>query len=1229
MKKMCQKITAILLTLVMTLTMLPVHVLATAGIPPSALPETLSATAQIGGEDYAILYSDYIAVYVRKSDGGFAVLPASETFDGTKPLSFATLRVDGREYRYGTYYEGATGEISIAPYAENGLIQSHQVIGNFTVSQYFAITRDESREGAYAVKIGYAAEYFGEGEAKAGARIALDTRFSAREYIPLVLTDIEDGVALVDTEVKIPFAPKSAAVTKEFVEAEGYDDTPNKGFILFLDDAWDDPSAVAFTTPAALELAYDYEPLAADIPLFDGSSDSAAAIYWEDAALSADGDTLALFGVNYGFTDMAAAGKGEGVFALDLTPSALDAPLTTNAAAAMMQTMAADTATVYIGHSSIPGEWFNLTASSPFAALSEAIYSDEYGSSYWDAENFWLADQYHKATISAGADFALSLTYGQNTPQLIRDAVQKYHVSLNWDGGGSEIAEAEVNIGEIFTIAGAELFSHYRPGTDENLSVNITPIITPPAGYALLVLSGDSGASSSLASSGELLYYCGDGVSGGSLTLNNNAYWSGLKYFAKTDETLTVTMQMSDLDHRPKLSSDPGIPANSPYIQWSYNNLIPPQPAAMTPVQGQTGPWVYAFTQDIPSAAVSGEIAALTVQDAAGTALYPINLIADNVSDYNLLHSALADSANVSFGQGILWGTESGTVTIDMTSLGGKTVNVYKAGTTTLLAAGSASTIIFTMPGEAVDIVIGNEYRVFTAVSGATEGVTVDFSPANPDGSTEVYAYASIFGDYTLSGITVAKGATGGGDAISTTALPGGGVKFTMPSDNDVLITASVTAQSGALHSVTVRPLAGDGQTWYDVHFWTDSNNGRLPYETDESGRIGKIRAGTIVYYALYPTTWDTDFTDIELWTVDDFTINSETPEVFAPITSGPAYFPASYSTSTQNAGFFTMPDKDVVFEVFGHKTNVAYQLKTVMEDVSGNPISGYESHVKLFNGLDAEVNSAFPGDGITVKAPWGFGDNHAFKRIYITSARETINITSGTAFNMPKGDATVHIVYDGLPTQTLSIMNPYLFTDDGNYGGEAQVLLYGVDAGANMALNTNTYSKSMYLEQDGKLKAEIALRYAPDYGYSYKLMKDGSEVSSPEVRESAGGAWVTKSYKCTLDADSPITLTVAQSGVAKTLALGDDLMPNSPNTAVFSSVSLMGGWDSLTGNYVNLKTLFEGGQSPTITKVSLVGKNGATQVYSQAQTDSPSINAAIGYPDKYRGVTLTDLGYA
>jgi len=429
--KIISRMLSWLLCAAMILAMVPATALA-------AMFEQAAADAQGGsftaadGEQYAVLYNDYITVYVRASDGGFAVLPATEHFDGSKPLSYAAFEIDGEAYRYGTYYSGMSGTVSIAPQVnENNVLEARWQIGDFVIVQVFAITEDAAHTNSYAVKIGYAAQYFGEDTAQIAGRILLDTQFTPEESVPLMLMDSEDNFVLVESEAIVSPVPTVALISADFIaEANAaaeedsdlpvYADMPNKGYLIFDDAAFVSPDGLMLADFAAAHGAdFAYAPAGGGM-LFDGSgADSAALLHWDSVPAMQGGQMS--FGTNYGFYDMV---RGNPRF------DAAQEPMSISALSA--------TAPIefFADCDSAPAEHFFLTSN---VMISEEYYAHVY-----------------RGTPVPGQDLAFQLDYTVDVSPIVSNIIKSYRAIVA-EGTAYEVNLGPVDIGSPVTISAAQI----------------------------------------------------------------------------------------------------------------------------------------------------------------------------------------------------------------------------------------------------------------------------------------------------------------------------------------------------------------------------------------------------------------------------------------------------------------------------------------------------------------------------------------------------------------------------------------------------------------------------------------------------------------------------------------------------------------------------------------------------------------------------------------------------
>ena len=266
---------------------------------PDSIPPAPSGneTYIIGGERFKVLDNGYLSCYISMDDGSFTVLPTSEPFDPFKPRSYASFRIDGEEFAFGTQ----RGTFIAPCVDENGIAESVWQIDGYVVGQYLAITEDTSHTNSYAVKVAYAVEYFEGDSSSVSARILVDTLAGTDDSAPLVFSD-ETGTHSVSAECTI--APVPAALSVE----EG---TGAKAFFV----NHDRENAAAVTAAVAADFgllaAAVYDHAQTDLRSFS-EIDTAVALYYEEqnmavATAENPAQSLAVFSTNYGYYDLSYA----------------------------------------------------------------------------------------------------------------------------------------------------------------------------------------------------------------------------------------------------------------------------------------------------------------------------------------------------------------------------------------------------------------------------------------------------------------------------------------------------------------------------------------------------------------------------------------------------------------------------------------------------------------------------------------------------------------------------------------------------------------------------------------------------------------------------------------------------------------------------------------------------------------------------------------------------------
>ena len=309
-KKYGKRALAMILTVVMLMSQIPAQAVAAAVddlFGPPAPYDSTNDVYEFGGNAYKVLSNGYIACYASMADGSFTVLPAAVEFDPGKSMSHASFRIDGTDYRYGVHDTNA-GTVLISPNVENGVMETQWKVGDYVISQVHAIRQEASRQNAWAVSVGYIAEYFGEGESDISARLLLDTLLGENDDLPFI-TGNADEPQLYETLI--------APVPESLYVGSGENE---KAFLVNYE--FNDGIASA-TSPSAIVLAdfvtmaasvYDVE---ADTERAMADNDSGAAVYFERRTLTkpaADAETVeaatAAFKLSYGFTDLEFSGAG-------------------------------------------------------------------------------------------------------------------------------------------------------------------------------------------------------------------------------------------------------------------------------------------------------------------------------------------------------------------------------------------------------------------------------------------------------------------------------------------------------------------------------------------------------------------------------------------------------------------------------------------------------------------------------------------------------------------------------------------------------------------------------------------------------------------------------------------------------------------------------------------------------------------------------------------------------
>lgn len=297
MKKMLKRITAGLLTAAFLVSSI-------SGAAPSAAAATLSNSE----DDNAVtVRNEYVELSVNKKNAGYVIKTIEGDVltktDNNKPLnyrggegdtSFATLRINGKNYIYGNTKNG--GRFITEPYIDADRIISTWVQDDICVTQTLTVLNDSQDEKLGAVKIDYTVwntNDASEGEAgnvNVGARLVLDSQLGAQDYAvyEMAPNDVNGTYIQYTRETEILKDDMSAhfrSLDNNYqprVVAYGYPD-----------DSGTKPDRMIFGHWYAMaENLWDYEIIGHSFVDTDAAkyktADSAVALYWNEESLAAD-----------------------------------------------------------------------------------------------------------------------------------------------------------------------------------------------------------------------------------------------------------------------------------------------------------------------------------------------------------------------------------------------------------------------------------------------------------------------------------------------------------------------------------------------------------------------------------------------------------------------------------------------------------------------------------------------------------------------------------------------------------------------------------------------------------------------------------------------------------------------------------------------------------------------------------------------------------------------------
>ena len=297
MRQIIKRITAGLLTAAFLVSSI-------SGAAPSAAAATLSNSEN---DDAVTIKNEYVELSVNKENAGYVIKTIEGDIltktDNNKPLnyrggegdtSFATLRINGKNYVYGNTKNG--GRFITKPYIDADRIISTWVQDDICVTQTLTLLLDSQDEKLGAVKIDYTVWNTNdvsegeEGAVNVGARLVLDTQLGAQDYAvyEMMPNDVNGTYIQYTRETEILKEDMSAhfrSLDNNYqprVVAYGYPD-----------DSGTKPDRMIFGHWYHMaENLWDYEVAGHSFVDTDAAkfktADSAVAMYWDEDLLAAD-----------------------------------------------------------------------------------------------------------------------------------------------------------------------------------------------------------------------------------------------------------------------------------------------------------------------------------------------------------------------------------------------------------------------------------------------------------------------------------------------------------------------------------------------------------------------------------------------------------------------------------------------------------------------------------------------------------------------------------------------------------------------------------------------------------------------------------------------------------------------------------------------------------------------------------------------------------------------------
>jgi hypothetical protein len=1010
----------------------------------------------IDGRHYKAIHNDYIACYVDAETGGYTILPTEIALTSPSALGGpaadslggAVFNIDGEDYVFGEDYPEKDSYLFL-PEVRGDMLVTNWSIGDYIISQYQAITQDVSREASYAVKVAYAAEYFGPADTP--------SEISGRMIVPARLGD--DGKALLVTgDGGLLLGGTVLAPVPDELWMEGADG-PQTFFVL--NDHED-----SLPVPERMALGNRADLLAGTEPeQFAELNDPAASFTFapRTLAIPQEGATdlnsnLCAFLVNYGYYNLASAPLNLTVDEEVAQESAALSALTASVlAAGETAPLYFDVYAAYADNNPVMGMDANeavkltgLTWQRPDDENPTRINLSGEGLRSGTRATSQTFDIPLGATVRFGVDWVSA----DDAERLDLTVNQNYH----WPSG----TEGDTEFRTLTPGADGRYEFVMQSAADE---ATVEFHIAPKPGYAALnwnhsavywskvpVTVADWSPSRFAVAPGETV----------SMTLNGDVpfylydstvtqtHYPGLYYYKTGEDNFDHAIATAFDCAQARYPDEYGVLPLSftvPSVSGITEVGIDWYPEENDMNAPGYGTWRYASVNVLPRDATASGLLSLS----GGSWMNGI-FRASSSDTVTIVVPTLEGGYNAANTYLSVFDTYFGEA-VDLSYGSGPTITDDPVSLQTLATAG-ASTVTFTMPNSDVEIrLVAAAYpNVFTEVtytnsSGGTissyDGpkVAVTLLP-NPvqNGETVALRLEHLLegGEepFDLAATTVAVEEADGGGAVSTTTnLAGREYSFVMPNE-DVKVTVTMReAQTPVpLRTLSTRPLVEGAEIRGGIWAWEEYTVQTVRPAPAQDGTSTQIPAGaTVEYYAYEPDYADT-------WEIDEvYLARADDPEM-KPI-SGYSLAPGYLSTGPDTYRTFVMPDYDVVIVVQGDsypypiQTESVYVVASEVENgdylnapyypFTNKYVNAYGTALTSGNaGTLTPIDAIFPGEAVYVDASpivgywlkevWLLMDGWAPRELTLTQDYSIgWHYTSGFLMSAIGRGATVRAVYE------------------------------------------------------------------------------------------------------------------------------------------------------------------------------------------------------------------------